>query len=149
MKTVNFCNRLLFSTVLLFLMNFGAYGCDLFGSDIAGVDVNAAADFDAACRANSSCLAWTFVRAGLKRTSARCYLKNPTPATCSFDSVCQTNFDCVSGYKQPDWCGDKSQGDILSCAAGKTCNPRKTKSCSGWWIFRTCDYIQTIDYFCQ
>lgn len=149
MRSINACTRLLPAAILLFVLNFNAYGCDLFGNDIGGLNVNNVSDCAAACSGNGNCLAWTFVRAGLKGPTARCYLKNPTPPTCSFNSVCQSNFDCVSGYKQADWCGDKSQGDVLSCTTGKACNPRRSRVCTGWWIFQTCDYIQTTDYFCQ
>jgi hypothetical protein len=148
MKTINPFNRLLLATIVMLSATFNAYAYDLFGSDITSLDVQTADQCAAACNGNSNCLAWTFVRAGLKGPSARCYLKNPVPQP-SWNNVCQTNFDCVSGYKQANWCGDKSQGDVLSCAAGTSCNPKTSKSCDGWWIFRNCTTIQTTDYFCQ
>ena len=46
-------------------------------------------------------------------------------------------------------CGNKFAGQTRSCPAGETCMPRRSRVCDGWWIFRRCDYIQTIDWFCQ
>jgi hypothetical protein len=149
MKSTKLFNRFLLVVSFLLAGNFNAYSYDLFGNDIAGFDVKTPDDCAKLCNADSNCLAWTFVRAGLQGASARCYLKNPVP-TPSWTGVCQTNFDCVSGYKQANWCGDKSQGDVLNCLTpGTSCNPRTSKSCSGWWIFRTCTTLQTTDYFCQ
>jgi hypothetical protein len=48
-----------------------------------------------------------------------------------------------------DFCGDNSGGQIFACSAEKICAPRKSTACSGWWIFKTCDSIQTTDLFCQ
>ena len=124
-----------------------AYAYDLFGSDIAGIDVQSIQQCADACTANSDCLAWTFVRAGLKGPSARCFLKNPVPQP-STNGTCPTNADCISGYKEPSWCGDKGQGDVLSCPSG-TCNARSSKSCTGWWIFRQCTTLVSANYYCQ
>src|SRR5574337_368195 len=121
-----------------------AYAHDLFGSDIASIDVQDVQQCADACTANSDCLAWTFVRAGLKGPSARCFLKNPVPSP-STNSTCQSNSDCISGYKQPGWCGDKAQGDVLSCPSG-TCNARSSKSCSGWFIFKHCTTLVSLDH---
>lgn len=149
MKSTKSLNQFIIVAIILLSANINAYGYDLFGSDIAGIDVQNSDQCAAACNSNSSCVAWTFVRAGLKGPSARCFLKNAVPPAPSWNSVCQTNFDCVSGYKQANWCGDKSQGDVISCATGTSCNPRTSRSCSGWWIFRSCTTLQTTDYFCQ
>ena len=148
MQSIKLFNRIFFFAIVLLSANFNAYGYDLLGSDIAGIDVQNADQCAAACNGSSNCLAWTFVRAGLKGPSARCFLKNPVP-TPSWNSVCQTNFDCVSGYKQANWCGDKSQGDVLTCQTGTSCNPTRSTSCSGWWIFRKCTPLVTTNYFCQ
>ena len=138
---------MLFVVFLCVCASFSAHAYDLMGSDIAGSNVSNPDQCAAACAGNPACLAWTFVRAGLKGPSARCFLKNPVPAP-SFNAVCLTNFDCVSGFRQASWCGDKAQGDVLTCATGTRCNPRTSKSCSGWWIFRGCTTTQTTDYFC-
>lgn len=151
MKIINSIKSLFLVAILLLSGNFNAYGYDLFGSDIGSVNVVNADQCAAACNSNNDCLAWTFVRLGLKsQTSAVCFLKNPVPAP-SWNSVCQTNFDCVSGYKQTNWCGDKSQGDVLSCPSGTSCNPRVTQTYETCWIFFKCrgPKIQTTDYFCQ
>jgi len=135
--------------ILMLSVASTSYGYDLFGNDIAGLDVQNPDQCASACASNSNCLAWTFVRAGLKGPSARCFLKNPVP-TPSMTGICASNYDCISGLKRTDaWCGDKPQGDVLSCDAGAACLPRTSRSCSGWWIFRNCTTIQTTDFFCQ
>lgn len=69
-------------------------GVDRFGSDYSGTDLSAAdpALCRAACDADGSCKAYTYVKPGVQGPSARCYLKDavppPTPADC-----------CVSGVK--------------------------------------------------
>lgn len=129
--------------IVLLSATLDAHGYDLFGNDIAAVAVSNPDACAAACNGNSNCLAWTYVRArGL------CYFKNPVPQP-SWNSVCPSNFECLSGYKMENWCGDKLQGDVLKCTAGKVCYPRRSRSCEGWWIFRTCTTLQTTDYFCQ
>lgn len=151
MQSIKSFRRSLFAAIVMLSANYHAYGYDLPGSDIVGSDVQNADQCAATCNdpTHSDCLAWTFVRAGKQGPSARCYLKhNPVPAP-SWNSVCQTNFDCVSGYKQTNWCGDKAQGDVLSCSTGTSCKPRMSKSCSGWWIFRSCTTLSTTEYFCQ
>jgi|tagenome__1003787_1003787.scaffolds.fasta_scaffold20961510_1 hypothetical protein len=71
------------------------YGKDRLGSDIANFNLPADASpayCQGACTANSSCQAWTFVRAGWQGPTPRCWLKNPAPAPT--DAFC-----CVSGQK--------------------------------------------------
>ena len=151
MKIKNSVKSVILVAILLLSATFNAYGYDLFGSDIASLNVVTADQCAAACNSNNSCQAWTFVRLGLKSpTSAVCFLKNSVPAP-SWNSVCKTNFDCVSGYKQANWCGDKAQGDVLSCPTGTSCNPKVTQTYETCWIFFKCrgPKIQTTDYFCQ
>lgn len=45
-------------------------------------------------------------------------------------------------------CGNKTLGQVLTCADGRACDFKRSTVCSGWWIFRTCDKIQTTDMFC-
>lgn len=47
------------------------------------------------------------------------------------------------------WCGDKYRGQVASCPAGQTCKARRYRVCEGWWIFRTCFWMQTVDKYCQ
>lgn len=148
MQSVKLFKKFIFFAIILVSANFNAYGYDLFGSDIAGIAVQDANQCAVACNDNSNCLAWTFVRAGLKGSSASCFLKNPVPKP-SWNDVCQTNFDCVSGYKEASWCGDKSQGDVLTCQTGTSCDSRRHTSCTGWWIFKSCTTLVTTNYYCQ
>jgi hypothetical protein len=46
-------------------------------------------------------------------------------------------------------CGNKFTGQTSPCPTGESCGPKRSRVCSGWWIFRSCDYIQTVDWFCQ
>ncbi len=162
MKRINPVYSFLLLAILMLSASFTfiAYGYDLFGSDIGAVAVQNPDQCAAACNANSNCLAWTFVRAGLKGSSAMCFLKNPVPAP-SFNSVCKTNTDCLSGLKRSDgWCGESpnrnaqgsqsvlGQGVVLSCASGLTCKPKVSRTCTGWWIFKSCSNTQTVDFFC-
>ena len=157
------CRVVLVAATLLTTSGFVAYSYDLFGNDVGGIDVQNPDQCSAACNSNPNCLAWTFVRAGIKGPSARCFFKNPVPAP-SFNNDCKTHADCVSGPKPSggagQWCGESparavsgnpsilGQDVVLSCPAGRTCGPRVTRSCTGWWIFRTCDNIQSVDFFC-
>lgn len=53
-------------------------------------------------------------------------------------------------YEPPNaWCGSKEQGPVLACSPGTSCKFKRERVCSGWFIFRSCDYVQTIDMFCQ
>lgn len=45
-------------------------------------------------------------------------------------------------------CGNNVVGQVLTCANGGTCDFKRSTVCSGWWIFRTCDKIQTTDMLC-
>jgi PAN domain-containing protein len=165
MKRINPAVGFLIFVILLlvinFNFNFNAYGYDLFGNDIGAVPAANADACAAACNANSNCVAWTWVRAGLKGPGAVCFLKNPAPAP-SFNSVCKTNVDCLSGLKRSDgWCGESpnrnapgstsvlGQGQVLSCPSGKSCGPKVSQTCTGWWIFKSCTKTQTVDFFCQ
>ena len=141
---------------------FNAYGYDLFGSDIASLPALNANACEIACNANSNCLAWTWVKAGLKGPDAVCFLKNPIPVP-SFNSVCKTNYDCLSGVKRSDrWCGESpnrgvqgnqnvlGQGAVLTCLPpSSSCGPKVSTTCTGWWIFKRCSNTQTVDFFCQ
>ena len=146
MKSPSLRKKLKLCVAFAVLFSAPGYGHDLLGSDIAALDVQNAQQCADACAGNAGCAAWTFVRAGLKGPSARCFLKNPVPQP-SFNAPCLTNFDCVSGYAMPKWCGNKLQGDVLACPVG-ACAPKRTKSCSGWWIFRSCTTLVSTDYFC-
>jgi hypothetical protein len=71
------------------------YGKDRPGSDIANFVLPANSlpeNCQGACQANTSCTAWTFVRAGWQGPTPHCWLKNPAPA--QKDSFC-----CASGTK--------------------------------------------------
>ena len=71
------------------------YGVDRAGSDIGSFDLppnGVPQNCQGACLANSSCVAWSFVRAGWQGPTPRCWLKSPAPAPT--DSPC-----CVSGRK--------------------------------------------------
>jgi hypothetical protein len=153
MKKRIILSRFLLATVLTLSTSFNAYSHDLFGSDIAGLNVTNANECNNACNANANCLAWTFVKAGRLGPSARCFLKNPVPGP-SFNATCPTDAECVSGSKRFDgWCGD-GQGDVLSCPAGLTCRPKtimREQVCWIWflWIPYPCHFEeQTTDLFC-
>ena len=45
-------------------------------------------------------------------------------------------------------CGDKARGQIRSCPNNGLCDFRRSQSCSGFWIFRQCQTIVSIDMFC-
>jgi hypothetical protein len=45
-------------------------------------------------------------------------------------------------------CGNKVLGQVLTCTDGQSCDFKRSTVCTGWWIFRTCDKIQTTDMFC-
>jgi hypothetical protein len=67
---------------------------DRYGGDYLGFDVNTdhIEDCEAACKADTKCAAWTYIKRGLHGPRARCYLKSVIPAIS--DNVC-----CVSGTK--------------------------------------------------
>ena len=154
--------------IVLSVNNLSAYGYDRLGNDIASLDVQNPDECAKACNGNSNCLAWTFVRKGLKSpTSARCYLKNPVPPP-SLNGVCLTNIDCVSGLKEEDgtWCGESpnrnadgsdvlGQGVVLSCSSGKSCGPRITREPDHWCWFLFVPYrchgdlSYSLTYYCQ
>lgn len=72
---------------------------------------------------------------GLETTSAPITVAYaPQPQTCA-----------ASG----EVCGNKEVGQVLPCPAGGSCDFKQSTVCSGWWIFRTCDKIQTTDMFCS
>ena len=64
-------------------------GGDMYGFDVAQPDP---AMCQASCGYNAQCVAWTFVKPGIQGPSARCYLKNASPAPVR-------NTCCVSGAK--------------------------------------------------
>lgn len=53
------------------------------------------------------------------------------------------------GAASGEVCGNKNEGQTKVCLGGQTCDVKRSTVCSGWWIFRTCDKIQTTDMFCQ
>ena len=67
---------------------------DRLGGDYTGFDINTdhIEDCETACKDDTKCRAWTYVKAGVKGPSARCYLKNVVPAI-------SNNPCCVSGTK--------------------------------------------------
>jgi PAN domain-containing protein len=67
---------------------------DRYGGDYYGFDVNAdhVEDCEVACKNDTKCRAWTYVKPEIQSTNARCWLKNVVPA--SSKNVC-----CVSGTK--------------------------------------------------
>jgi hypothetical protein len=168
MKSANNINGMFLFATLLFSSSFSAYGYDLFGSDLSSVLVTTPDQCAAACDANASCLAWTFVRPPLKHpTSAVCFLKNAVPAP-SLNSVCTSNAVCLSGVKRSDgWCGETpsrtvgssgvlGQGPVLSCPSGLTCKSKVTApKQKPWYCFfmpflDVCQpvKIQSTDFFC-
>jgi len=156
------------STLLLILLTLLAPGAnlrayDLFGSDIPGGGVVANVDAcSAACSANPSCLAFTWIAVSTPPRFlpvGSCFLKNavPTPA---FNPTCPSNAACRSGYKRATWCGETparevapgvlGQDVVLACpAATPNCGPIRSQNCEGWFIFKTCSPTQTTDFFCQ
>src|SRR5574340_1563559 len=98
MKTKKNVTWLRLVAITLLSATFNAHAYDLFGSDIAGIDVQTADQCAAACNGNANCLAWTFVRAGLKGPSARCFLKNPV-VRWLWNNVCLTKVEWLWGYK--------------------------------------------------
>jgi hypothetical protein len=67
---------------------------DRYGGDYQGFDVNAdhVELCEDACKNDTKCRAWTYVKPGLQTKNARCWLKDVVPA--SSNDVC-----CVSGTK--------------------------------------------------
>jgi len=67
---------------------------DRLGGDYLGFDIRTdhIEDCENACKRDEKCAAWTYVKAGVQKPQARCYLKNVIPA--ASDNVC-----CVSGTK--------------------------------------------------
>lgn len=92
---------LLASSLAILLINAPAhaqmieYGKDRAGADITSFDLppnGSPANCQGACFANTSCAAWTFVRAGWQGPAPRCWLKSSVPP--AVDNVC-----CASGHK--------------------------------------------------
>jgi hypothetical protein len=67
---------------------------DRYGGDYSNFDVSTdhMEDCERACKDDPKCAAWTYVKPGVQRPRAVCYLKNVIPA--NSDNVC-----CVSGTK--------------------------------------------------
>jgi len=67
---------------------------DRLGGDYRGFDVRTdhIDDCEDACKSDTKCAAWTYVKPGVQRPQARCYLKSVIPA--ASDNEC-----CVSGTK--------------------------------------------------
>ncbi|MEI7869372.1 MAG: PAN domain-containing protein [Candidatus Methylumidiphilus sp.] len=161
MKSINSVNRFFIFPWVFLLASINAYGYDYFGSDLASSLVTTPDQCASACTANGSCQAWSFVKPPLKHpTSAVCFLKKAIPVP-SLNNVCSSNYVCLSGIKRTDgWCGESpnrfvqgsqilGQGQVLTCSSGKSCAPKTSTVCDGWWIFKTCSKIQTVDFFCQ
>ncbi len=68
-------------------------GIDLYGEDFRGLDTVDPGACQSACRADTRCAAWTYVRPGVHGPQARCYLKHRVPARIA--SPC-----CVSGVER-------------------------------------------------
>jgi hypothetical protein len=75
------------------------YGGDYKNFDISTDHIE---DCEGACKVDTQCAAWTYVKPGALRPNATCWLKNVTPAIS--DDVC-----CVSGRKILDP-GDGARG---------------------------------------
>ncbi len=45
-------------------------------------------------------------------------------------------------------CGNKALGRVLTCGDGRSCDFKQSTVCSGFFIFRTCNTVQTTDMFC-
>ena len=75
-------------------MSERAHDTDRFGGDYRGFDVNVDHTelCEDACKNDTKCLAWTYVKPGIQTQMARCWLKDVVPA--SSNNVC-----CVSGTK--------------------------------------------------
>lgn len=67
---------------------------DRMGSDLYGFPLTQAdpAGCQSACMVNAQCMAWTFVKAGIRGPQAQCFLKNAAPPP-------SRNNCCVSGAK--------------------------------------------------
>jgi hypothetical protein len=67
-----------------------------FGGDYFNFDVKTdrIEDCEGTCKTDPKCAAWTYVKPGIQRSQAVCYLKSVVPALS--DDVC-----CVSGKKNP------------------------------------------------
>jgi hypothetical protein len=61
-----------------------------FGSDYRNIDNITAAQCQAACKNESQCKAWTWVKPGVQGPQAKCWLKNAVPAK-------SANTCCISG----------------------------------------------------
>ena len=86
------------------------------------------------CARNPNCVAWVQVR-----SQQKCYLKSSVTQS-GFNPTCPDNFSCQSGLVNSTlgrWCGDQAQGQVLTCQIGR-CEPVKTRTCRGWWIFKEC-----------
>ena len=72
-------------------------GIDLPGSDYRNFDLAAAdaAQCQNACKAESQCIAWTYVRPGVQGPKARCWLKNKAPQRAA-------NNCCTSGIERAE-----------------------------------------------
>ncbi len=72
-------------------------GMDRLGSDMYGFDLAQAepAACQASCGYNAQCVAWTYVKPGVKGPAPRCYLKNaapnPTPNDCCVSGLANRN----------------------------------------------------------
>lgn len=168
MKLVSVVGIVVAGATLLLVPDRASRAYDFFGGDIGAVNVTTPNECAAACDANSACQGWTWVRKPLKNpNSAVCFLKSPRPATASFNSVCTSDTDCLSGLKRSDgWCGDtplqlapgfslQGQGEVLACASGQSCRTRRigggTTVC--WFLFIPypchAPVIESTEFFCQ
>jgi hypothetical protein len=48
-----------------------------------------------------------------------------------------------------DMCFSPEKGYCCVCPAGTTCKRRISKRCSGWWIFRNCIKVSTVEWYCD
>jgi hypothetical protein len=81
-------------TVATATMSEREHDKDRYGGDYLPFDVKAdhIEQCEDACKADTKCLAWTYVKPGIQASQARCYLKSIVPAIS--DNTC-----CVSGTK--------------------------------------------------
>lgn len=87
------------------LMGAMEFSTDRPGSDIRSFDSPDPNSCETACREEPACQAYTWVRAGIQGPTAKCWLKNTTPANVS-------NNCCVSGVRLPRlW---RVPGDLIN-----------------------------------
>ena len=74
---------------------------DLWGNDYHRISVQTVFECRDACAADGQCLAWTFVRAGIKDDEPVCYFKNPVPTTAYGDTCCSSGIAAPRAAEAP------------------------------------------------